>query len=400
MMLRNDEVTPSQETIDLIEKLVGFDTTSHKSNLELISFIADYLGKYGIGANLIEDPSGTKANLFATIGPEDRPGIVLSGHTDVVPVDGQNWASDPFTMTRIEDRLYGRGTADMKSFIAATLAQVPHFLAADLQSPVHLAFSYDEEIGCVGVHSLIEDLAHRPVRPLACIVGEPTGMSVINAHKGKVTLTCTVTGKAAHSSQTHKAANAVEAASRLVVFLSDMAQRQRDEGPYLDDMDPPFTTVHVGPIHGGEALNIVPSQCGFEFEIRYLPGHDYSLLIEDVRRFAEDEILPKLRAVAEEVAINWEQTSLIVALDESEDSPAVALAKSLTGANKTGKVAFGTEAGLFSGIEIPTVVCGPGSIDQAHKPNEFISFDQIAKCELFLGRLTNRLTGDLLIPSA
>lgn len=381
----------SSETHDLIAQLVGFDTVSHKSNMQLIEFIADYLARHGIAAELFRDPSGTKANLFATIGPAGRPGVVLSGHTDVVPVEGQDWSSDPFTLRQAEDRLYGRGTADMKSFIAAALAQVPHFLAADLKTPIHFAFSYDEEIGCVGVHSLIDDLAKRPIRPLACIVGEPTGMAVINAHKGKVTQICTVTGKAAHSSQTHKAANAVEAASRLVVFLSDMARRLREDGPFVADMDPPFTTVHVGPIHGGEALNIVPSHCRFEFEIRFLPGQDREVLLEEVRQFAEAEILPGLQVAAEEAAIEWEQTSLIVALDEGEDSPAVALAKSLTGANSTGKVAFGTEAGLFSGIEIPTVVCGPGSIDQAHKPDEYITLDQLALCENFMDRLTAHL---------
>ena len=382
---------PSAATLALIDQLVAFDTTSHKSNLALIDFVVAYLAEHGVAAELIRDPNQEKANLYATLGPADRPGVVLSGHTDVVPVDGQSWTGDPFAVRTEGDRLYGRGTADMKSFIAAALAHVPNFLRAGLKIPIHLAFSFDEEIGCVGVHSLLEELARRPVRPAACIVGEPTGMQVITAHKGKIAMRCTVTGKGGHSSQSHKTANAVEAAAGIIAHLSEVGARLRAEGPQLAAMDPPFATVHVGTIAGGVALNVVPELCVFEFEIRFLPGQDVDALVDAARRFTEAEIIAPLRAKAPEANVTWEQTSLIAALDGNPDSPAAQLAKSLTGANDTGQVAYGTEAGLFQQTEIPSVVCGPGHIDQAHKPDEFIDLDQIALCETFMTRLAARL---------
>jgi acetylornithine deacetylase len=370
---------------------VGCDTTSHKANLELIQFVANFLDGHGIATHLIEDPGGTKANLWATVGPSDLPGVVLSGHTDVVPVDGQDWASDPFTVTASDNRLYGRGTADMKSFIASALAHVPQLIDANISAPVHFAFSYDEEIGCVGVHSLLSELKDKPVRPAVCFVGEPTGMRVVTAHKGKLAKRCIVTGKEAHSSLTHRAANAVEAASRIVVYLSDLARQLREEGPFEEEMDPPFATIHVGPIAGGEALNIVPNHCHFEYEMRFLPGQDAEAVLRQVEEFAETEIASNLRKTAKEAGVEWQDISLIVALNEPENSDAVMLAKTLTGANATEKVAFGTEAGLYSQLQIPTVVCGPGHIDQAHKPNEFISLEQVELCDRFMSRLSDRL---------
>ena len=387
---------PSRESLELIDRLIAFDTTSHKSNLELIRFVADYLSGFGIDAELTHDADGAKANLYATIGPTDRPGVVLSGHTDVVPVEGQDWTADPFTLRRDEGRLFGRGTSDMKSFIGAVLARVPQFATAGLKVPVHLAFSYDEEIGCVGVQSLIADLADRPMRPAACIVGEPTGMQVVTAHKGKISMRCTVTGREAHSSQAHKAANAVQGAARIVTHLADLADRSRDEGPYAAEMDPPYTTIHVGTMRGGTALNIVPKKSTFEFEIRYLPDQDPHRLVAETQSWAAEHVLGPLRAGAREADISWEPISHIVALNGSEDSAAVRLAKALTGANTTTQVAFGTEAGLFDEIAIPTVVCGPGFIDQAHQPDEFIDLEQIAMCETFLDRLTERLVSGSL----
>ncbi|MCZ6605455.1 MAG: acetylornithine deacetylase [Alphaproteobacteria bacterium] len=382
---------PTDAVLDLIETLIGFDTVSHKSNLALIEFVADYLAGFGIEAELIRDGHEPKANLFATVGPADRPGVVLSGHTDVVPVEGQSWSADPFKIRRSDAKLFGRGTADMKSFIAVALAHVPAFQESHLKTPVHFAFSFDEEIGCVGVHSLLEKLAARPIRPLACIVGEPTGMKVVIAHKGKIAVRCTVTGREAHSSQAHKGANAVEAAARIIAHLSSMGARLREDGPFEADMDPPYATIQTGVVHGGEALNIVPGSCTFEFEIRFLPGQDAEFLLDEVRAFADAEILPGLKTIADETGIDWHRISLIAALDGSQDNPAAQLAKALTGANATTKVAFGTEAGLYSLIDIPTVVCGPGHVDQAHKPDEFISLDQVTQCEAFMTRLTERL---------
>ena len=382
---------PAAESLAMIETLVGFDTTSHKSNMALIDYVADHLGGLGIDVDIIRDRQQNKANLLATIGPADRPGVVLSGHSDVVPVTGQNWTSDPFVVRRADDYLYGRGTADMKSFIAVALAAVPRFQAAGLVAPIHLAISYDEEIGCVGVHSLIDQLAAFPVRPFACIVGEPTGMQVVRAHKGKIAIRGVVTGRAAHSSQAHKGANAVEGAARIITRLAEMASAMRRDGPYVADMDPPFATLQTGLIEGGVALNIVPGHCAFEFEIRYLPDQDVDVILAEIKEFAAREVLTDLRKLAPEADISWQETSHIIALDTDEDSPAVALAKSLTGVNATAKVAFGTEGGLFQAIEIPTVVCGPGHVDQAHKPDEYVAMEQVARCETFMARLAARL---------
>jgi acetylornithine deacetylase len=378
------------DSIDMIERLIAFDTTSRNSNLELMDFVGNYLEDLGVASELVHNDAGTKANLYATLGPADRPGIALSGHTDVVPVDGQDWDTDPFAVSASGERLYGRGTSDMKSFIGICLALAPEFLAREIATPLHFAFSYDEEIGCLGVRGLIDALARRPNKPSAVIIGEPTEMRVIRAHKGKLSYRCHVRGHEAHSSLSHIGVNAVEAAAEAVAYLKGMARRHRDEGPFDAELTPPYTTVHTGTIHGGTALNIVPRDCSFEFEFRHLPQDDPHALLDELRRHVSEQIEPEMRAAEPGTGFTYEPMSHIPGLSTDEDAEVVQLAKALTGRNTTGKVSFGTEAGLFQNGGMPAVVCGPGSIDQAHKPNEFIAKDQITQCEAFLRKLFER----------
>ena len=375
----------------MIERLIAFDTTSRNSNLDLIHDVRDYLQDLGVASELVFDSTGKKANLYATLGPTDRGGIALSGHSDVVPVDGQDWSTDPWLVVERAGRLYGRGTCDMKSFLAVALAFAPRFLERDLETPVHLCVSHDEEIGCVGVRSLLDFLSSRPIRPRACIVGEPTDMKVVIGHKGKVSMRCHVHGFECHSSLAPQGVNAVEAAARLIAKIADMGARKAAEGPHDEAYDITHTTAHTGIIQGGTALNIVPKDCAFEFEFRHLLDDDPEALMAEVQSYAHETLEPAMKAVRPETGFSWEPLSTIPALDMAEDAEVVGLAKALTGANDTSKVAFGTEAGLFQSHEIPTVICGPGSIEQAHKPDEFVSLDQVARCEAFMTRLLERL---------
>ncbi len=382
---------PSDRSLQMIERLIAFDTTSRNSNMELIAFVQGYLADLGVDSELVHDASGAKANLYATLGPTDRRGWALSGHTDVVPVDGQDWSSEPFRVERRDGRLYGRGTSDMKSFIAVCLALAPEFLARDIQVPLHLAFSYDEEVGCIGVRGLLERLAAREVKPKGCIVGEPTGMKVVRAHKGKLSYRCHVRGREAHSSLIDKGVNAVEAAAEAIAYLKTMQRRFREQGPFDAELSPPFTSVHTGVVNGGTALNIVPLACHFEFEFRHLPDDDPEILFQELKDHVARALEPEMHAVDPNTGFSFEPISRIAGLSVEEDAEVVQLAKSLTGANRTGKVAFGTEAGLFQEMAgIPTVVCGPGSIEQAHKPDEWIALEQVARCEAFLRKLFQR----------
>jgi acetylornithine deacetylase len=378
--------------MEMVTRLVGFDTTSRNSNLALIEFVRDYLDTHKVASELVFAEDGVKANLYATIGPQDRSGIMLSGHTDVVPVDDQDWHTAPFKLLEKDSRLYGRGTCDMKSFIAIVLTLVPELVGRRLREPIHLSFSYDEEVGCIGVRRLIGVLANRPNRPRLCIVGEPTSMQVGVAHKGKHTLRCHVHGHEAHSSQIHLGVNAIEAAAELIARLKEMARRKRDQGPFDPDFDPPYSSIHTGTIHGGTALNIVPKDCEFDFEVRPLPGDDVGALVAELRDFAANRVLPEMRAVRAESDIVIEELSSAPGLNTAVDAEVTQLAAALSGENTTTKVSFGTEGGLFQAAGIPTVVCGPGSIDQAHKPDEYIDLDQVARCEAFLRRLIDRLS--------
>jgi len=383
--------SPSAETVEMLERLIAFDTTSRNSNLDLIRDVEQYLNGLGVDCDLTYDDDGRKANLYATLGPAERPGIALSGHTDVVPVDGQDWSREPFRLSQGGGRYYGRGTCDMKGFLAVCLAAAPRFLGAKLETPIHLCLSFDEEVGCLGIRKLLADLERRPVKPKAVIVGEPTEMQVVNAHKGKLSMRAHVRGLSCHSSLAPQGVNAVEAAARLVVKLSDMARRKAAEGPFDDGFDVPYTTVHTGVIQGGTALNIVPSDCTVDFEFRNLPQDDPRALLREVQDFAAREIEPAMTAIDPGTGFRWEEISAFPGLDTDPEAAIVTLAKALARANDTTKVAFGTEAGAFSESGIPAVVCGPGSIAQAHKPDEFVAGEQLAQCERFLDRLVERL---------
>ncbi len=373
-----------------IARLVAFDTTSRRSNLDLIECVADYLRGFGIASRLTHDDNRGKANLFATLGPEGRSGIILSGHTDVVPVDGQDWDSDPFGIVDRHGRLFGRGTADMKSFLAVVLSLVPEFLARGLKVPVHLAFSYDEEVGCLGVPRLIEEMSRDGLAPALAIIGEPTEMRVVDAHKGIYTFTTTVTGHEAHSSMPHLGVNAIMVGAELIGHLDKLAQELRAAADPGDGFDPPHATLHVGTVGGGTAVNIVPRRCRFAWEYRLLPDHDENILHDRFDEFAA-VLEADIRKVAPEAAIVTEAGARVPPLRTRRDSPAAELALALTGENASEKASFGTEAGLFQLAGVDAVVCGPGSIEQAHKPNEFVSRDQVARCAATLRRLMDRV---------
>ena len=387
-------VVPDLVGLDLIRTLVAFDTTSRESNLALIDWVRDYLAGHGIDSQLSFDDDRRKANLFATLpatdGNSTTGGIVLSGHTDVVPVDGQPWETPPFTATLVGDKLYGRGVTDMKSFSAIGLTFVPEFLRRGLKRPLHFSLSYDEEVGCVGVRRLIADIVKRRIRPSGCIVGEPTGMRLVVAHKGKKSYRCRVRGFEAHSSLTPLGVNAVQIACEIVSFLARMARRFRDRGGFDAAYDVPYTTVHTGVIRGGTALNIVPRDCVFDFEFRHLPFDDPDALLAEVRRFAAT-LTPEMHAVAPSTYIEFEQLSSMPGFDTHGGSEIAELGKSCTGTHDFGKVSFGTEASLFHKADISTIICGPGHIAQAHQPNEWIAVEQLARCEAFMRRLADRV---------
>jgi acetylornithine deacetylase len=380
-----------RSTAALLDTLIGFATVSRDSNLELVAFIRDYLQALGVQSELFYNAERTKANLFATIGPSDRGGIVLSGHTDVVPVDGQAWSVDPFRLTASNGRLYGRGTADMKGFIASVLAAVPEFLERPLQTPVHLAFSYDEEIGCLGVRPMLADLEKRPHRPRLCLIGEPTELEPVLGHKGKLAMRCHVKGAACHSAYAPYGVNAIQYAARLVNRLEEIGEQLAQPEHHDSRFDPPFSTVQTGVIKGGRALNIVPAECEFDFEVRALPGFDAGLVSNQLQRYAESELLPRMRAVQRDTDIRLQALSAYPALATPPDSEAARLLSLLSNAGEFGTVAFGTEGGLFEQAGIPTVVCGPGSMDQGHKPDEFVTLDQLARCDAMMVRLADHL---------
>jgi len=376
----------TERAIAILERLVAFDTTSHRSNLDLVDWVEAELGRHGISATRVYDDAGLKANLYATIGPAAEPGYVLSGHTDVVPVDGQAWASDPFRLTRRDGRLYGRGACDMKGFLACCLSRLPEMTAAPLARPIHLAFSYDEEVGCLGVPRLIDRMIADGLRPAACFVGEPTEMQVVVAHKTKHSLTAVVTGKPVHSSLAPQGVNAIDYAARLVVRIREIADRL-SLGPVDAAFDVPFSTAHTGTIAGGTALNIVPERCELSFEFRTLPGIDAVALGDEVMAFARDVLEPEMKRRDPATGIAFELLSGFPGLDTAPEAEVTRLAKRLAGRNDHGKVAYGTEAGQFDAAGMPTVVIGPGSIEQAHKPDEFIAVAELERCGVFLDRL-------------
>jgi acetylornithine deacetylase len=371
-------------SVDILDRLIAFDTISANSNLALIQWVADHLDGLGVPVRLVHDETGTKANLWATIGPDDRGGIVLSGHTDVVPVAEQPWTSDPFVLTRRDGLLFGRGTADMKGFVALCLAAVPDLLTRRLRTPVHLAFTYDEEVGCFGARRLVGDVVANLPRPRLAIIGEPTEMRVVNAHKGGCRLRCTIRGMAAHGSQPQLGANAIVYAAELVRFVRDLDLEFRAAADPDSPFVPPFTSFNVGTIQGGVASNVVAPSCEVGLEFRAMPGTDPNRIVARVQAFLTDELLPRLKAEHPDGDITMVRTVEIQPLVPDPDSEAEQVVRRLTGANATHVVSFGTEAGIFQANGIPAVVCGPGSIDQAHKPDEFIALEQMAKGERFL----------------
>jgi acetylornithine deacetylase len=377
------------DTVAILRDLIAFDTTSRLSNRPLLDYAVDILRHNGIEPLLIWNEDRTKANLWATIGPDMPGGIILSGHTDTVPVDGQEWSSDPFRMDERGGRLYGRGTCDMKGFLACVLAAVPKLAKAKLKRPLHLSFSHDEEIGCVGVLSLIDHLKANPPGAAFCIVGEPTDMQPVIGHKGGRSYKVGIHGREAHSSLAPQAVNSIEYAAELIVYLRSVARRM-SEGARDELYDIPHSTLSTGMISGGSAINIVPRECEFVFEFRFLAEVDPEAIMADIRRYARDSLLPEMRTVAPEADIAFENIYDYpwFAIDSGHDL--VALTKAWSRSNSEAKVAYGTEAGHFSGaLGIPTIVCGPGSIAQAHKPDEYVTRDQLSRCDGFLDRIVS-----------
>jgi len=382
---------PSAETLAITERLIAFPTVSRESNLDLIHWVEQRLRGQGAQCRLTYDEDRRKANLFATIGPAVDGGIILSGHSDVVPVDGQRWTTDPFTAQIRDDRLFGRGSADMKGFIAAALALVPRWLAANKAQPLHIALSYDEEVGCLGVRRMLEDVTATGLHPRGCIVGEPTGMKLVAGHKGCAIHNCTVTGRAAHSSLAPQGVNAIEYAARLIVRLREMADRLVTEERHHDGFDIAHSTICTVMIGGGIATNIVPERCEFHFDIRHLPWTSAEAIVVELQAYADETLLPQMRAVAPESAISFRQVADVPAFDIAPDASLVAYADALLASRGTPSyVGFGTEAGLFQKAGIPSVICGPGHIAQAHKADEYVALDQLAACEAFLNAMLDR----------
>ena len=382
-----------KSTRDWITDLVGFDTVSSNSNLACIDLIDAYLSDCGVPTRRTFDDRGSKANLFATVGATDQPGgVVLSGHTDVVPVVDQPWDSDPFTVKERDGKLYGRGTADMKSFLAIALAAVPEMQRRRLSRPIHLAFSYDEEVGCVGVNRLIADVLDNVARPSTVIVGEPSEMRVVEAHKGCSVYRTTIHGRAGHSSRPQDGANALVAAARIAIFLDDLqAENARNALPQ-NRFDPPYTTINVGQVTGGMAQNVIPPRASVLWDLRVLPGEEPADVLDRLDDFVAEMVLPKLQRTAPEAEVVTETLADVPPLGPEDNGEAEALVRQITGDNDTSVVSYGTEGGLFQKAGMSCVVCGPGSIAQAHQPNAYISLQQVAAGEAFVARLIDRLS--------
>ena len=388
------EAVASSALMSILADLIGFDTTSRNSNLELIRYVENYLSQHGVQSTLVHDDSGHKANLYATIGPAELGGVMLSGHTDVVPVDGQRWASDPFVLEPIDDKVFGRGSADMKGFIACVLEWVPEMVAASLATPIHIALSYDEEVGCIGVRRLLDLMEKMPVVPSMAIIGEPTNMEIVVAHKGKRGIRVNVRGASAHSAYPTEGVNAIEVVAQLIAHISEVQQDIERNGPFDPGYRVPHTTLHVGTVRGGTALNIVPNECSFDFEIRHLPEHEIDPLIDTVQRYARDNLEPTMRLKNPDCGIDFTELFGYPALFTAPDAPVVAFVRSLLECDRAvEQISFGSEAGLFSRrIGIPAVVCGPGSILQAHRPDEYVSIEQLETCRTMLRRLVESLS--------
>lgn len=383
-------------TLDILERLIAFPSVSRMPNRELIGYIAQLLNDAGIACETVGTKDGARANLYATIGPQDRPGVMLSGHTDVVPVEGQAWSSDPFTLRRDGARYFGRGTADMKGFVAASIQAARLAAQRDLKTPLHLAFSYDEEIGCVGVRSLIDALEPRSIKPMLCIVGEPTGMAIATGHKGKTALRATCTGHASHSALAPEGVNALHLGAD---FMACLRRRQAEIAAHgAKDMaySVPYTTLHAGIMQGGVQLNIVPDHCTLDFEIRNIAADDPAVIVAGLHADAAQVVAP-YQGRHPHVGISFAETNTYPGLETAMDSGVVAFLRDVTGRDDPAiKVDFGTEGGLFHNrLGIATAVCGPGHMAQGHKPDEYIDAAQLQACDAMLARVLDRLEAGL-----
>ncbi len=378
------------KTIEILETLIAFPTISTDSNQACVDWILAYLEPLGARCQVTSDTPG-KANIFATIGPDVEGGLILSGHLDVVPVAGQDWSSDPFVLREESGLLYGRGTCDMKGFIAACLALAPEFAAADLARPVHFAFTYDEETGCLGARVLVDEMVNAGLRPSAAIIGEPTSMRIIEGHKGCCEYTVEFTGVEGHSSLPDLGVNALEYATRYVTELMRLRQDLPDRAPEGSRFDPPHTTLQVCMLEAGVAHNVIPNKASVGWEMRPVQASDLDYVRGEIASFAQDVLLPEMQAKSPLAGIEETFTSEVAGLEPDPDSEAVAIVRRLTGGNETDVVSFGTEAGLFQKVGVSAVICGPGSIEQAHKPDEFVSRDQLSACLEMLSRVAGQL---------
>jgi acetylornithine deacetylase len=378
-------------TVALLARLIGFNTTSDRSNLAAIGFITDYLDRHGIAYRLSHNEAGDKANIHAIIGEPGPGGLALSGHVDTVPVEGQAWTSDPFTLRAEGGRLYGRGTADMKGFVAACLSALPDLKAARLSRPVHLFISYDEEISCNGARRLIEDMAESGWRPDACLVGEPSLMQPITGHKGRLALRVTARGRAGHSSMPEHGVNAVQAAAQAIAWVAERQARFAAEGPFMPGFDPPHSTCQVGRMGGGTGINIIPDEAWFEMEWRTVPGDDFFAEVDRLRAYVTRDIEPAMKAVDPAAGFFFEVLNWIPGLSPENDAALADTVRQVTGRNSAGLVSYGTEAGLYQAAGIPTIVCGPGSISQAHQGDEWIAESELAACDRFIRQMAERV---------
>ncbi len=378
-------------TTELLGRLVAFDTTSRNSNLNLIAFVRDYLDGFGVPYRVSTDPDGQKANLHAIIGPHQAGGLALSGHVDTVPVDGQAWTGDPFALRHQDGKLFARGSCDMKGFVAACLAAVPDFQALPLVRPLHLFISYDEEVGCWGARRLIQDIAESGLRPDLCLIGEPSGMKPILAHKGKLNVNVTVRGLTGHSSEPAKGVNAVQYAGEAIAWIAGEARRLAVEGPFEDGFDPPHSTIHVGTVEGGTILNIIPEHAAFTMEWRPIPGDSPFVHLDRLRARVAETLEPAMKAVNPACGFDFEVAMDMPGMALPADHALATVVKQLAGSNSAGKVAYGTEGGFFQNAGIPTIICGPGHIAQAHQPDEWIADSELDSCDRFIRRLAGRL---------
>ena len=382
---------PAMTTGEMLARLVSYDTTSRNSNLQLVGFVRSWLDEHAVFYRVSTDPTGQKANIHAIIGPQSSGGIALSGHVDTVPVDGQAWSGNPFKLRRKEGKLYARGACDMKGFVSSILAAVPDMQKKQLQRPLHLFISYDEEIGCHGAERLIVDLQDSGLKPALCVVGEPSGMKPILAHKGKLNLMVRVRGKPGHSAYPAQGVNAVHAAGEAIAWVVKEARRLAAEGPFERGFDPPHTTIHVGTVQGGTSLNIIPENAEFFMEWRNIPGDDPERRVAMLKAFVAEHIEPMMHAVDPASGFNYEIVTLMPGMALDPDHELAAIVSRLTGSNDFGKASYGTEGGYYESAGIPTIICGPGHIEQAHQPDEYVAESELDTCDKFIRRLADRM---------